>query len=43
MTRPVIVERIVTDIDAIVREVRFDGWQNTHAGERAVNIALRYS
>jgi len=38
---PVIVERIVADIDAIVKEVRFPGWQNTHAGERAVKIALR--
>jgi type I restriction enzyme R subunit len=24
-----------------VRQVRFDGWQNTHAGEREVKIALR--
>lgn len=38
---PVMVERIVDDIDAIVREVRFDGWQATHAGEREVKIALR--
>ena len=26
---PIIVERIVTDIDDIVKIVRFDGWQNT--------------
>lgn len=38
---PVIVKRIVDDIDEIVRAVRFDGWQNTHAGEREVKIALR--
>jgi len=37
----VIVERIVADIDEIVRFVRFDGWQNTHAGEREVKKALR--
>lgn len=38
---PVIVERVVNDIDAIVRLVRFDGWQTTHAGEREVKLALR--
>jgi type I restriction enzyme R subunit len=38
---PIIVERIVNDIDEIVRLVRFDGWQNTHAGEREVRMALR--
>ena len=38
---PLIVERIVDDIDEIVRLVRFDGWQNTHAGEREVKNALR--
>ena len=35
------VERVVNDIDEIVRYVRFDGWQNTHAGEREVKMALR--
>ena len=34
-------ERVVADIDAIVKEVRFEGWQNTHAGERDVKKALR--
>lgn len=29
---PIIVERIVTDIDDIVKIVRFDGWQNTTGG-----------
>ena len=38
---PVMVERVVGDIDEIVRIVRFDGWQNTHAGEREVKMALR--
>lgn len=38
---PIMVKRIVDDIDEIVRQVRFDGWQNTHAGEREVKIALR--
>ncbi|TWT40203.1 Type I restriction enzyme EcoR124II R protein [Thalassoglobus neptunius] len=38
---PVIVERIVKDIDEIVRMVRFPGWQNTSAGEREVQKALR--
>ena len=40
-TTPIIVERIVNDIDKIVKEVRFDGWQATHAGEREVKKALR--
>lgn len=38
---PIIVERVVNDIDEIVRYVRFDGWQDTHAGEREVKMALR--
>jgi hypothetical protein len=38
---PVIVERIVNDIDEIVRMVRFPGWQSTSAGEREVQKALR--
>lgn len=38
---PVIVERVVDDIDEIVRMVRFDGWQATAAGEREVRKALR--
>jgi len=37
----VIVERMVTDIDAIVKQIRFDGWQSTSAGEREVQRALR--
>jgi type I restriction enzyme, R subunit len=38
---PIIVERVVEDIDEIVRLVRFDGWQTTSAGEREVRRALR--
>ncbi len=38
---PIVIERIVTDIDEIVRLVRFPGWQNTKAGEREVQKALR--
>lgn len=38
---PVMVERIVKDIDEIVRLVRFPGWQSTNAGEREVQKALR--
>jgi type I restriction enzyme R subunit len=40
---PVIVERVVSDIDDIVRQVRFPGWQQTAAGEREVQKALRRS
>jgi type I restriction enzyme R subunit len=35
------VERVVDDIDDIVRVVRFDGWQQTTAGEPDVQRALR--
>ncbi len=37
----VIVERVVAEIDAIVKQVRFDGWQDTAQGEREVRQALR--
>jgi len=37
----IIVERIVNDIDQIVRIVRFPGWQQTIAGDREVKQALR--
>lgn len=37
----VIVERLVADIDAIVKEVRFPDWQNTSGGQREVQKALR--
>ena len=38
---PIMVGRVVSDVDEIVRMVRFDGWQETHAGEREVRKALR--
>ncbi|MEZ4968445.1 MAG: HsdR family type I site-specific deoxyribonuclease [Flavobacteriaceae bacterium] len=38
---PVVVERIVADIDAHVRIVSFDGWQQTVGGEREVQKSLR--
>ncbi len=38
---PVIVERVVNDIDEIVMIVRFDGWQATPSGRREVKKALR--
>ena len=38
---PAVVERIVTDIDAIVRVVSFPGWQKTSSGEREVQKSLR--
>jgi type I restriction enzyme R subunit len=39
---PIIVERIVNDIDkTIVKIVRFPGWQNTTAGRQEVTKALR--
>lgn len=38
---PAVVERIVNDIDSIVKVVRFDGWQTTTAGERTVQQSLR--
>jgi len=37
----VIVERIVTDIDDIVRKIRFPDWQHTTQGERLVQKELR--
>lgn len=38
---PAIVERIVNEIDEIVKFVRYDGWQNTVTGERLVQKELR--
>jgi type I restriction enzyme R subunit len=36
-----IVERIIDDIDQIVKAVRFDGWKATTQGERTVQKELR--
>jgi type I restriction enzyme R subunit len=38
---PIIVERVVADIDDIVEKVRFPEWQQTDEGERTVKQALR--
>ncbi len=38
---PAVVERVVDDIDSIVRVVRFAGWQTSVAGEREVQRSLR--
>ena len=40
---PILVERVVHDVDEIVRYVRFDGWQDTFAGEREIKQGLRKS
>ncbi len=40
-TTPAIVERIVNDIDEIVRMVRFDGWQNSSTGLKLIAKELR--
>jgi hypothetical protein len=37
----IIVERIVADIDEIVKKVRFPDWQHSSAGERLVQKELR--
>ena len=38
---PAVVERIANEIDNIVKVARFPGWQQTNAGEREVQKALR--
>ena len=38
---PVIIERIVTEIDDIVKVVRFPGWQNTNQGRNDVEKAIK--
>lgn len=38
---PAFVERIVSEIDEIVKFVRFDGWQVSVTGERPVRKELR--
>lgn len=36
-----IIRKVVADIDAIVKEVRWDGWNNSKEGDKAVRIAIR--
>lgn len=38
---PVIVENVVVDIDTIVRQVSFAGWNETQAGDRSVRKEVR--
>ncbi|MDC3024571.1 HsdR family type I site-specific deoxyribonuclease [Alphaproteobacteria bacterium] len=38
---PAVVERIVNDIDSIVRIVRFPNWQKSNSGQREVKKSLR--
>ncbi|MCE6993304.1 type I restriction endonuclease subunit R [Saccharothrix sp. S26] len=38
---PIIVEKVVNEVDEVIRTVRFDGWQNTRDGDRQVQQALR--
>ncbi len=40
-TTPAIIERLVLDIDRIVREVRFLGWQESVKGDRDIRRELR--
>jgi type I restriction enzyme R subunit len=39
--KDVLVERVVNEIDSVVRAVCFDGWQETRQGDRDVQKALR--
>ena len=38
---PVILENVVADIDTIVRQVSFSGWNETQAGDRTVRKEVR--
>jgi type I restriction enzyme, R subunit len=38
---PIMVERVVADIDDVVEKVRYPEWQHTDEGERTVKQALR--
>ncbi|MFP3360943.1 hypothetical protein R0K17_26895, partial [Planococcus sp. SIMBA_143] len=38
---PMLVERVVKDIDAIVKEVSYDGWEATLEGDRLVRRHVR--
>ncbi|MBR5758487.1 MAG: type I restriction endonuclease subunit R, partial [Thermoguttaceae bacterium] len=38
---PVIVERLVEEIDDVVRKIRFVGWQDSNGGRRDVKRELR--
>jgi type I restriction enzyme, R subunit len=38
---PVIVDDVVRDIDSIVKQSRYTGWNETQEGDRTVRIELR--
>ena len=38
---PVIIESVVVDIDSVVKQVRFTGWNSTQAGDRVVRREVR--
>lgn len=38
---PVIVDDVVRDVDTIVKQVRYTGWNETQEGDRTVRIELR--
>jgi len=38
---PQIITNVVEDIDKIVKATRFDGWQNTHTGQKGIQKVLR--
>ncbi|MEU8338233.1 type I restriction endonuclease subunit R [Micromonospora tulbaghiae] len=38
---PIIAEKIVDEVDEVVRAVRFEGWQDTREGDRLVQQSLR--
>ena len=40
-TTPAMIEKIVDDIDSIVKVTRFDGWQGTRSGDRGIQRAIR--
>lgn len=40
-TTPAMIEKIVDDIDSIVKVTRFDGWQGTRSGDREIQRAIR--
>ena len=40
-TTPRIIANVVEDIDKIVKITRFDGWQDTHSGQKEIQKVLR--
>ncbi len=38
---PVIVDDVVRDVDTIVKQVRYTGWNETQEGDRTVRVELR--